>query len=124
MRTSSRPSSSAKNGFPPDVSLNARELRPRQLQPEPLPQQMVKRAQAQRAEPEPLQPLVWERALELERRGDLGQLAQSRKQADPLVAQSPQRDLQHRGRGRVEPLDIVERDDHGALLREHAQHIE
>ena len=62
--------------------------------------------------------------LELERRRDLGHLPQGREQADPLVAKAPQRDLQHRGRRRVEPLDVVERHDNRAGVGERAQHIQ
>ncbi len=50
VRTSSRPSSSAKNGLPADRLLHAGELGPRQLEPETLLEQMVQRSKAQWAE--------------------------------------------------------------------------
>ncbi len=46
-----------------------------------------------------------------------GAAAERGEKADTLVAQTPQRDLEHGGRGRVEPLEVVEGDDHGLLGR-------
>ncbi len=103
---------------------NAGELRPGQLEPEAIPEQMVERAETQWPDPEPLEPLVGEGALELEGSRDLGNLPQRRQQADALLAETSQRDLEHACRRRVEPLDVVERSDDRAALGEKAKHIE
>ena len=66
VRTSSRPSSSAKNGIARRRLLHAGELWSGQLEPEPLLEQTMQRAERERAEREPLQPLVREEAVELE----------------------------------------------------------
>ena len=41
-----------------------------------------------------------------------------------LVTQAAKRDLQHAGGGRVEPLPIVDGDDHGPSLGQEPQHIQ
>ena len=104
--------------------LQSRQLRSRQLQIEPPSEQVVQRAQAERSNPEPLQPLFGERLLELERRREAGHLPQRHQRGDRLVAQAAEGDLEHGRRGRVEPLDIVERDDHRTVLCERAQDVE
>ena len=47
-----------------------------------------------------------------------------RQHPDRLVAQAAQRQLEHAERGRVEPLRVVERDEHRAALGERAQNVE
>ena len=84
----------------------------------------MKRTQAQRTEHEMGQTIVQEGGLELERREDLRRPTDGRQEADGLVVQPSQGDLQHPGRRRVEPLQIVERDQHGALLGKRSQHVQ
>ena len=55
---------------------------------------------------------------------ELWSLPHGREEADRLVAQASKRDLQHRGRSRVEPLRVVERDQHRPLLGKYAQDVE
>ena len=45
-----------------------------------------------------------------------------RDQTDGPVVETPQRELEHRGRRRVEPLRVVDRNQHLALRRELAKH--
>ena len=104
--------------------LHPAELRPRQLEPGPFLQQAMKCTQAQRTEEEPIETLFRKGGLELERRGDLRRSPDGGEEADRLVPQAPQRDLQHACGGRVEPVQVVERDQHGAALGERAQHVE
>jgi len=85
---------------------------------------MVQRRQAQRTKPEPLQPLVRERVLELKRCGYARHLSQRGHKPDALIAEAPKRDLQDPGRGEVEPLHVVESDDHRTALRKRLQHVE
>ena len=98
--------------------LDAGELRPRQLEPEPLLEQMVERAQAERAEREPLSRSSGKARSSSNGAATLRRLPQRRQQTDALVAQTAESDLEHAGRGRVEPLDVVERDEDRALLRQ------
>ena len=81
-------------------------------------------AQAERPERELVESLLGEGAIELERRSRPRAPSEGRQQADRLLAQASKRDLEHAGRGRVEPLHIVEGDEHGASLGQSAQHIE
>ncbi|HSP72319.1 MAG TPA: hypothetical protein VLN26_08120 [Gaiellaceae bacterium] len=48
--------------------------------------------------------------------------ATRRDQADGPVVETPQRELEHRGRRRVEPLRVVDRNQHRAPRRELAKH--
>ena len=104
--------------------LHPGELRTRQVEPSPILQQMMKRTQAQRTEHEMGQTIVREGGLELERRGDLRRPTNGRQEADGLIAQPSKGDLQHPGRRRVDPLQIVERDQHGPALGKRSQHVE
>ena len=104
--------------------LHPGELRTGQVEPSPFLQQVMKRTQAQRTEHETGQTVVREGGLELERRGDLRRSPDGGKKADGLVAQAPQGDLQHACGGRVEPVQVVERDQHGAALGKRSQHVE
>ncbi len=56
--------------------------------------------------------------------GRVGRRPHRREQADALVTQAPERDLQHAGRRRVEPLEVVEREDDRLPLGEHAEDVE
>ena len=85
VRTSSRPSSSAKNGIARRRLLHAGELGPRQVEAESLLKQTMQRGQAERADRDPLEPSVRERALELERLRELRGLSQGREETDRLV---------------------------------------
>ena len=81
--------------------------------------------EAQRAHRQSPEPLVRERALQLDRAPpELRSQPQRREQPERLVAQPPERDLEHAGRGRVEPLDVVERDEARAAVGQGAQHVE
>jgi hypothetical protein len=62
-------------------------------------------------------------ALEIEGHRDVRRLANGRQEADPLVANAPQRDLQDRRRGGVEPLQIVDGDDDRTVLGERVQDV-
>ena len=78
--------------------LNTDELRPGQIETDSLPQQVVQRPHAQRADREPREPFRRESAIELDRNGCLGSRPHGREQADTLVTQAAERDLQHAGR--------------------------
>ena len=84
----------------------------------------MERTEAQRSEPDPRQLLFRKGARELERRCDARHLPQRREDGDRLVAEASESDLEHCGRRRVEPLDVVERNEHGVLLRQHADRVE
>ena len=104
--------------------LNTDELRPRQIEADPLSQQVVERPQAQRADRESREPIRRKRAIELHRDGRVGRRPHRREQADTLVTQAAERDLQHTGRRRVEPLEVVEREDDRLPLGEHLEDVE
>ena len=63
-------------------------------------------------------------ARELERSRDLGAGPKGRKEAHRLLAQAADRKLQDQRRGRVEPLDVVERHDHRPFGGQSAEHVE
>ena len=64
--------------------LHAGELGPRQLEPQPLLEQVVHGGERERADRQPLEPLVRERALELDRARDLRSQPQSGQEPDRL----------------------------------------
>ena len=120
-RLTARPSSSANSGFPPDSSRSRRSFGPRQDEVEPVAQQPVKRAEAERADTKPPQPLLGQRAIEVERGGRAFVLPQRQQKRDRVLAQTAQRELEHEGGRPVEPLEVVDRDDDGLGPREHSQ---
>ena len=117
VRTSSRPSSSAKNGLPAVASCTRASSGRVSSSPS---RSSSRRWSAPRlsgpSESRSSRSSGKERSSS-SGAADLGRLPQRRQQADRLLAQAPQRDLQHAGRGRVEPLHVVERDEHRAVAR-------
>ena len=100
------------------------ELGSGELEAKPGLEQPVQRADAERAERQPRQPAFRERELELERHLDALRLAHRREHADPLAPQAPQRDLKRGGGRAVEPLQVVDGNQHRAPLLELAQRVE
>lgn len=80
--------------------------------------------QAERSHRQALEALLPKCPGELERGRKPRPAAKGREQAHPLVAQAPDRELQHEGGSSVEPLDVIESDHHGSLRRESTQRIE
>ena len=124
VRTSSRPSSSAKNGLPAVASCTRASSGRVSSSPS---RSSSRRCTAPRLSG----PTVSRSSCSCgnERSSSTG-LASSgpslrrREQPERLVAKPPQSDLERAGRGRVEPLDVVERDEHRAALGQRAQHVQ
>ena len=95
--------------------VEAEQRRPREHAAEPSLQDRVQRARAERADLHALEPLVVDRELELRHRDAVPEPA-GEEQADVLLRQSPQRERQSARRGRVEPLDVVDRDQNRLAL--------
>ena len=93
--------------------LHAGELGPRQLEPQPFLEQAVHGGERERADRQSLEPLVRERALELDRARHLRSQPQRGQQPDRLLSKTPKRDLERTRRRRVEPLDVIEGDQDG-----------
>jgi hypothetical protein len=90
--------------------LDAPELCPREFERQFFLDQIAEGAPAQGAQREPRQPLLRERALELDRKREARTPAEGDQQADRLISQASQGDLQHAGGGWVQPLRVVERE--------------
>jgi hypothetical protein len=102
----------------------ALQARPGQRQPEPLTQQLVQNADGQGTHPQD-QPLwLRKRLLDLQQQpvGVLG--AYRDDQTEPLVAQPPQHEGQHPGRGPIQPLQIIDADHDGRVRGERAQDLQ
>ena len=84
----------------------------------------MKSTEAERPEGQSLQPLVGERALELEWASELGAEPQRREEPERLLAQAAEGDLDRSGGGRVEPLDVVESDQHRPLRGRCPDHVQ
>ncbi len=97
------------------------QLGPREDEVEPVAQEAVERAEAERGDPQPPQPLLPERAVEVERGGRASVLPQREQEGDALLAQAAQRELEDEGGGPVEPLEVVDRDGDGLGPREHPE---
>ena len=98
----------------PGDRVDAHDHGPRQRDPEPAPQQPMDRPDRERLDREP--PERSEGAVEFERRLN-GPPSHRRENGHRLAVQPSQHEREHLGRAGVEPLGIVERDEHGALLR-------
>jgi hypothetical protein len=77
---------------------HSHQHRARKVEPEASPQQLVERSQRQRREGDAQQPIVSERALELERKRPTRGTAHRREQANRLGLQPPQREPQRAAR--------------------------
>ena len=88
-----------------------------------LSEELLQGALPERAQREPRDPLPGKRALEFERHSRVRLLAQRHEDADRLLAQSAHRHLNHRHRRRVQPLNIIERQEHRPRLAERAQNV-
>ena len=104
--------------------LHAGELGPCQLEPQPLLEQVPHGGERQRADGQPLEPLVRERALELDRARKVRSQPQSGQEHDRLVSETPERDLERARRRWVEPLDIVEGDEDRRLLGQGTKNVQ
>ena len=94
--------------------MQAEQDRPRQLETESRRDQLVQCARAERADGEARQR---ERStLELERQGCIDAAADGGEQADRFRLQAPERKLEHARRRRVQPLRVVDREQHGSRL--------
>jgi hypothetical protein len=96
------------------------QRRPGERRAEAAAEQLVQRAQAERAETEPVH-VPGERPFQLERRPSAPVAPSRHQQADRLVPEPLRREPDQVRRRRVEPLDVVERERHGVLPREHPQ---
>ena len=117
VRANSRPSSSAKNGLPAVASCTRASSGRVSSSPS--------RSRADRcsaptlsgpSENRPSRSRGKERS-NWERGAMSGPCAERRQHADRLLAQAPERDLEHAGGGRIEPLDVVEADEDRARAR-------
>ena len=98
---------------------NAPEQRARERESEPRVQELVQRAGAQGPEVEPVSALADRRAVEAERdvAGPVGD-----EHPDLLVRETAKREREGARRRSVEPLGVVDGDQHGPLLREASKH--
>ena len=85
-------------------------------------QKPVQRADAQRPERQPLDVLLRERLLDLRRLCAVC-AAPCEEKAHPACIEPPQSERQRVGRGRVEPLQVVDRDNRRVPLREHLEPV-
>ena len=97
------------------------ELGSRKDELEPVAQEPVKRTGAQRADTQATQRAIGQDAFEIERGRRLLRVPQRQQKPDLLRAQATERELQHEGGRTVEPLEIVDRDEHGLGLGEDSQ---
>ena len=104
--------------------MHARQLRPGQIGPEAIMQQPVQIAHAQRGQSHLICALGAEQRRRLERRPHVGCLADRRQHLQPFAGHPAQREWQHARRGRVQPLQIVDRYEHIALGTECRQDVQ
>ena len=97
----------------PGDPVNTHDHRPRDGDPEPPPQQPMNRSHRERLDRKP--PERAEGAVELERHPNRPP-THRREDGHRLGVQPPQHEREHLRRARVEPLGIVQRDQHRALL--------
>ena len=103
-------------------SQEPRKGRPREGDAEALPDEMVKGAEGQRWDLERRALLLGAEPLEPERR--LRPVAPSHEQSNPLVFQAPDDVGEDSRRGRVQPLDVVDRDQDRGRACEHPNRSE
>ena len=124
VRTSSRPSSSAKKGLPAVASCTRASSG--RVRSSPSRSSSSRCTAARLNGPTEIRSSrsVRERALELERLRELRGLSQGREETDRLVVQASKRDLDRTRRRRVEPLDVVEGDKDRLLLGQGTQDVQ
>ena len=91
-----------------------------EAEPEPLEEETARPAEAQAAELEALDAPGLERLLER------GRLARAPREQEPhaVALQPPRCECERRGRCFVEPLDVVERDEHAVVVRERTERVQ
>jgi hypothetical protein len=98
------------------------QRRPRQGDTEPLLQQPVQSREVETLDREPSEPRQF--PLRRERQPRPLRVAQRQQDPDALVCETPRGREQHPRGGTVEPLDVVDCDEHGARGCERAQDAE
>jgi hypothetical protein len=104
--------------------VHARQLRPGQIGTEGITQQPVQIAHAQRGQSHLFCALGAEQRRRLERRPHVGCLADRRQHLQQFAGHPAQRERQHARRGRVQPLQIVDRHEHVTLGTERRQDVQ
>jgi hypothetical protein len=95
--------------------VDAHQGRTREDEPKLLAKDPAGRAERERADPQRNDALARACAIELERQPGGGRGPLGEEQADTLVAEPPCRVAEHARRGGIEPLHIVDGDQHWAL---------
>lgn len=87
---------------------------------QPGPYELVQGGQAERTDPNPVEPPLQHGPVETERNRNLRLVLNShgREDSDRLGLQAANGELEHPGRGRIEPLHVVHGNDHRPRLRE------
>jgi hypothetical protein len=100
------------------------ELGAGELEPEPVPQQLKEGAEAERADREPLDRSLREQAIHVDANmvGERG--PDGLEEANRFAARTPKRELEHQRGGPIEPLEVVDRDDHRARCGERPEAVE
>ena len=98
--------------------MNGEKCRARELHVEMHANKLVKPRDGQRAEPEMFDSVGSERTGQLGRLGFIGGDPDGRQYADRLGLQPPTRELEHTRRRWVEPLNVVDGDEHCRSVRE------
>jgi hypothetical protein len=120
-RTSARPSSRARNGFPADCLVDAKQQRAREARGQLRAQQVARRLERHRPDHDPFDPVVREGALESEGKRMELLSAHGHDETDRCIVQAPKRELQHSGRGRVQPRCVIDRNHRRAPRSEREQ---
>ena len=100
--------------------VHAQEGRACERQPEVCLEKLVNGTEAQRADVQPLHAVVTDRPLEVRRLRTFAE-ATGEQQEDRPIAQPPQREGERARRGRIEPLDVVDREDNRPLGSENLE---
>jgi hypothetical protein len=100
--------------------VNAEQGLARESPTEPIMQEAVEPADAQRNNGQMLHVLLAERMLEIRGLGLVGK-PPGQQQAHVVRLEPTQRERQNARRGRIEPLEIVDRDEEGSLFGKHLQ---
>ena len=122
VRTSSRPSSSAKNGLPAVASCTRASSGRVSSSPSRSSSRLCTAPRLSGPSESRSSRLLGTSA-RARTGSEVGASRRSRA-ARPALAQAPERDLEHAGGGRVEPLDVVEGDEDRAALGESTQDVE
>jgi len=78
---------------------------------EPRLDQLMQRTRAQRTNPDAFESLATERTVKTQWHRAAGRRTQGEEEANATTLESPRGKLEYPGRGTVEPLDVVDRDD-------------